>query len=253
MPLEPTQVRWRVLRLSKRGNAPEDYEDAFAADPALGRFAVTDGASEASFAAVWAQLLAEGFVAAPGKPWKELDWLGPARQRWAAAVDGRPLPWYAEAKRAQGAFATLLGLALRQPGPAPDEQPGLWRAVAIGDSCLFQVRGEELQRSFPLSRSEEFGNQPRLCGSRPHGNDSLNPERELAVGKFRPGDRFLLMTDALAQWFLYQTEQGDHPALDVAHLLAQADPQAAFAAWVEERRQRPGLRNDDVTVMIIDV
>jgi hypothetical protein len=175
------------------------------------------------------------------------------RQRWAAEVDGLPLPWYAEAKREQGAFATLLGLAMRPPRPPPDEQPGVWRALAIGDSCLFQVRGKNLRRSFPLSAAADFGNQPRLCGSRPRAGEALDPGRDQTAGKFRPGDRFLLMTDALAQWFLHQTERGDHPALDVAHLLAQADPQAAFAGWVEERREGQGLRNDDVTVMIIDV
>jgi hypothetical protein len=251
MPHEPTQLRWRVLRLSKRGNTAEDYEDAFAADPAKGRFAVTDGASEASFAAAWAQLLAEGFVGASGKPWKELDWLGPVRQRWAAAVDGRPLPWYAEAKRAQGAFATLVGLSLRRP--RPDGQTGLWRALAIGDSCVFQVRGKKLRRSFPLSYSANFNNQPRLCGSRPRPAGTPDSELDLTAGKYRPGDRFLLMTDALAQWFLHATEQGDYPALDVAHWVAQADPQAAFAGWVEERRKGQTLRNDDVTVMVIDV
>jgi hypothetical protein len=253
MPLDIRQPRWRAFRLSKRGNTPEDYEDAFAADPASGRFAVADGASEASFAAVWARLLAEGFVQAPGKPWKELDWLGPVRQRWAAEVDRLPLPWYAEAKREQGGFATLLGLALRAPQPEPNPEPGIWRALALGDSCLFQLRGIHLRKAWPLTRSADFGNQPRLCGSRPRANEPLDPEREQAFGKWRPGDRFLLMTDALAQWFLQATEQGNRPVLDVAHLLAQPDPQAAFAGWVEERRERQGLRNDDVTLLIIDL
>src|SRR5262249_47193483 len=102
-------LRWRALCLGKRGNAAEDYEDAAAGDAPGGRFAVADGASEASFAALWARLLVEGFLAATGRPWRDLGWVGPLRGRWAAEVDGRPLPWYAEEKRELGAFATFLG------------------------------------------------------------------------------------------------------------------------------------------------
>src|SRR5437660_9780190 len=96
---------WHAFHLPKRGHAAEEYEDALAADPATGRFAIADGASESSFAAAWARLLAEGFVGASGKPWRDLDWLDPLRRRWADAVDGLSLPWYAEMKREEGAFA----------------------------------------------------------------------------------------------------------------------------------------------------
>src|SRR5262249_58048077 len=110
MPPSGLHPAWHAFHLPKRGNAAEEYEDALAADPATGRFAVADGASESSFAASWARLLVEGFVGTVGKPWQNLDWLDPLRQRWADEVDGLSLPWYAEAKREEGAFATLLGL-----------------------------------------------------------------------------------------------------------------------------------------------
>jgi hypothetical protein len=236
--------RWHAFRLAKAGHAPEEYEDAFAAG--ADRFAVADGASEASFAADWARLLTEGFVAAAGKPWQGLDWLPSLRQRWAAAVDGRALPWYAETKREQGAFATLLGLALQ---PAAGDKPGTWRALAVGDSCLFHTRAGRVLAAFPLERSTAFGSRPPLLASRPGGPE---PEREQATGRYRPGDRFLLMTDALAQWFLARDEQGECPAEDVTGLLLAVDPEAAFVSWVGERRDR-ALRNDDVTLLVVDL
>jgi hypothetical protein len=241
-------LRWQAFRLAKAGNAPADYEDAFAGDGRRGRFAVADGASEASFAGPWARLLARGFVAAAGKPWRDLDWLAPLRQRWAEEVDGLPLPWYAEAKREQGAFAALVGLAFQAP---KEGKPGVWRAVAVGDCCLFRTRKGRLLRAFPLTRAEDFGNQPRLLGSRPgRAGGEGRPER--AAGRWHPGERFLLMSDALAQWFLRRTEEGHAPCADVAALLAEPDPEAAFAGWVEERR-RQGLRNDDLTLLAIDL
>src|SRR5581483_6124726 len=137
-------------------------------------FAVADGASESSFAALWAQLLVEGFTHPAKREDPESDWLAPLSERWAAAVDGRPLPWYAEAKREQGAFATLLGLVFRRPATALGGG-GRWRALAVGDSCLFQVRQDQLVKSFPVNCSQEFGNRPALLCSRPRASAGSQP------------------------------------------------------------------------------
>src|SRR5260370_42032120 len=82
--------RWRALSVPKHGHTEDEYEDAWAADPDAGRFAVADGASESAFAGLWARLLVEGFVAAPQPP-ALLLWLAVPRRRWLAAVPGRPL------------------------------------------------------------------------------------------------------------------------------------------------------------------
>jgi len=148
MPTNVPPLQWQAFHTHKRGNAPHEYEDAFAGNADKGRFAVADGASESSFVATWAKLLAESFVAAARRPWRELDWLAPARQHWAEDVDPLPLPWYAEEKREQGAYATFLGIAFRKGRTAGD--PAYWRAVAVGDSCLFRLRAGKLRQAFPL-------------------------------------------------------------------------------------------------------
>jgi len=252
MPNNVPALHWRAFHTHKRGNAPAEYEDAFAADPARGRFAVADGATESSFAAPWAKLLVEGFTTAlEGKPWHELDWLTPWRQRWVAEVDGLPLPWYAEDKREQGAYATLLGAAFRNP--ETENERGDWRALAVGDSCLFRLRSGRLRASFPMKRAADFGNTPGLLGSRGRPADTPQQAIKLARGRWRPGDRFVLMTDALAEWMLRQTEQEHRPTDDIDKLLAESSPQDAFAAWIEERRDKQNLKNDDVTLLVIDL
>jgi hypothetical protein len=248
------RLRWQVFHTHKRGNAPDEYEDAFAGDANTARFAVADGASESSFTATWAKLLVEAFVAAKGRSCRDLGWLEPPRQQWAEDVDPRPLPWYAEEKREQGAYATLLGIAFRkvQRGTL-EREGGDWRALAVGDSCLFRLRGGKLVRSFPLACSLDFGNQPALLGSRGRPIDTPPEGIRRARGNWRRGDRFLLMTDALAEWMLRRNEQEERPADDIDQLLAESAPQNAFAAWVEERRNSQGLRNDDVTLLVIDL
>jgi hypothetical protein len=231
-------IAWRAWSLCKRGNQSDEYEDAFAANPEAGRFAVADGASESSFAGLWAQLLVDGYTRRLEKTAGAPSWLADLRYRWAKEVDDRPLPWYAEEKRLQGAFAAFVGLRLTA---------GRWRALAVGDSCLFHVRGGELLRAFPLESSTSFGNQPSLLGSRPSARPS---QLQKARGQWQSGDRFLLMTDALAQWFLQQNEAGEKPATRIENEL---ELEGAFAIWIEELRDRHVLRNDDVTLVAIRV
>jgi hypothetical protein len=237
-------LRCQPFRLHKHGHRADEYEDALAADAERGRFAVADGATESAFAALWAGLLAESFIAAR-RPWDLSAWLAEARRRWSAEVMGRELPWYAEMKRAEGAFATLLGLSVARPSAEP---PWRWRAVAVGDSCLVRVRKGRHVQAFPLRTSAEFGNQPDLIGSR----DGPIPRPLQCSGSIKPGDRFFLMTDALAQWFLSSHENGGRPWEAIVALLAAARPDDAFAGWIEELRAAGGLRNDDVTLLVLE-
>jgi len=237
-------MRAHTFSLPKRGNQADEYEDAAAADPVSGRFAVADGASESSFAEPWAKLLVEAHLEAPVR-WRRRwrDWLPPLQERWLAAVRGKSLPWYAEAKLEQGAFAAFLGLVLE-----PAE--GRWRAVAVGDSCLFRVSADELCEAFPLEKSSEFGNQPMLLGSRTPCHVIAEERRARYVrGRSQARDRFYLATDALAQWFLKQQEEENRPweALD------DNRTNESFAAWIEKLRDEGQIRNDDVTLIAIDL
>jgi hypothetical protein len=236
-------IPWHVLCAPKRGNTTAENEDAWAADPARRRFAVADGASEASWSGLWARLLTSAFLTAR-TPWEETNWLDEPRQAWSGQVDKLDLSWYAEMKRTQGAFATFLGFSIRPPGSGSS---GRWRALVIGDSCLLRIREGRPPRAFPLTHSDQFGNHPELLGSRAAGPPAFAHDR----GSCLPGDRFYLMTDALAQWFLHGCEQGHKPWNDLEPLLAQPEGQAAFAAWVDARREQNELRNDDVTVLAI--
>src|SRR5207244_4452936 len=156
-------LRWRQLAVPKRGHRPEEYEDAAAGDGSRGRFAVADGATESAFAGDWSRLLAEAFVldSLVARGWKE--WLPEVRRRWLEAVGSREMPWYLEEKSAQGAFATFLGLEFQ---PVPPGQNWEWRAIAVGDCCLFHLRRDQLVCSFPLDEAAEFNSTPELIGSR---------------------------------------------------------------------------------------
>ncbi len=229
------RLDWRSFHTPKAGHTPDEYEDAYAGDPERGRFAIADGASESAFAGDWARILVRAYVRTPGS-WSR--WLPAARRRWRAKHQDLDLPWYAEAKFAEGAFATLLGIGFA------GEQ---WQAEAIGDSCLFQVRDHCLRRAFPVRRSAEFGNQPNLLGSRPKGNTQLLTKRIHLTGDWRQGDVLFLMTDALAQWFLKKIEDRGQPW----KVLQALETEAQFAQWLENLRAARQIRNDDVTLICL--
>jgi hypothetical protein len=240
----------RTFWLPKQGNTVDEYEDASAVDTRRGCFAITDGATESSFAGTWAQLLTQGFINLPSGAIPPCEsWLPPLRQRWLEQVTGRPLPWYAEAKLAQGAFATFLGLMVSRRRGALRR----WQAIAVGDSCLFHLRQDRLHHKFPIACSSEFGSTPWMLSSRPPTAAVKPPVESRATGSWRLGDRFWLMTDALAQWFLCQAEAGAYPWHTVQPVLDARDGASAFQHWIETLRGKQQLRNDDVTLVAIQL
>src|SRR5262249_44308830 len=142
----------------------------------------------------------------------------------------------------EGAFATVLGVAFGSVRPDGSRR---WHAWAIGDCCLFQVHQDRLLVRFPLTQADEFGNRPDLLCSR--SRPGYQAKETLARGDWHSDDRLLLMTDALAQWFLQQAEAGRRPWKTIE----QRATDKTFAGWVEELRDAKTLRNDDVTLVMV--
>ena len=229
----------------KSGNSAEEYEDAWAQrqtrTPAGIRVAVVDGATESSFAKLWAALLAQSYVRSELAGAEFFARLQPARRLWRQRLAGRPLPWFASEKAEQGAFAAFLGVQI-------DAHNNRWTALAVGDCCLMQVddvgKGMRAVETFPLQRSSQFTMSPYLIGSRSDG-ESLNERIQISKGSLRDGDMLLLATDAVAAWLLKQHENG-RPLWK--WLYRKLGTPESFAAMVAYGRKH-GLRNDDFTLV----
>jgi len=248
------QVCTRTVWLPKAGNTAEEYEDASAPLRSVNRelrafrCAVADGATEASFSAAWARLLVGAYCKRQWGGRRTFRSLGRLQTAWQQEVDALQLPWYAEEKLRSGAFASLLGFTLLAP---VEEYPGGWMAEAVGDSCLFQVRSDDVITAFPMSCAAAFNSRPHLIGSTRSSNEQLLEHVREARGGWEPGDIFYLMTDALACWFLERLEAGDQPWVELA--TAAVDGQPSFAAWVDDLREERAMRNDDVTLLRVNV
>lgn len=241
------RVRTHTDWLGKAGNEPDEYEDAFwpedhrVLDTSDFRCAVADGATETSFSGLWASMLVRAWCVGGLDNSQFGSTVAEMRRAWLDTVSKRSLPWYAEQKVRDGAFSSLLGLHVRQSRIGA--RTGSWTALAVGDSCLFHIRGNRFLRAFPLSRPDQFNNRPYLISSRANAPDCPNLHL-VANGRWRRGDRFLLTSDALASWFLRERASGDRLRVPTGPL---------FENWMRDLRRQSRIRNDDVTATTLDL
>lgn len=242
---DPTFVGVRSARTAKLGNAPDECEDAFAVDPVGGMAAIADGASEGIFCRAWAALLSDNYLTDrpdAGSPPAFARWVAGCRTVWRTAINYPDLRWSQQNKvGSTGAAATLLGLTV---GPADETGVRPWRAAAVGDSCLFWVRDGRLHATFPVAAGGHLDSNPGLVRTlvRP---DPARPV--VAAGVCRPGDRFLLATDAVSAWLFGLAADPDRDWDRVA----DGDPDWA-ATW-DDLRQSGRLVNDDCALVALSV
>jgi hypothetical protein len=261
-----------IFRAPKAGSTEEEYEDAACCVPESSedgevsgdalRVAVADGASESLLAGRWARLLTGEFmdskVSTVSEPHDFAAASISAASRWdetvaqyveERAARGKPIKWYEEPGLDRGAYATLI--AAHFSDVLTEAQAVTWHAAALGDSCLFQVRDERLTTKFPMTASADFGTTPDLLCSRGQDEGLVAERVRFVSGTCEEGDSFFICTDALAAWFLNRWEVDEQPWDELTDLGSKEMP--TFAEWVAAHRSAGLMRNDDVTLVRLDI
>jgi hypothetical protein len=254
-----TQVQTVVFHEPKLGSTAGEWEDGAGydpGDPATGRSArcvVVDGATEAYDSIRWVAQLVDSFLglAPSGPPVLSGagldDWFGRMQEQWLQAAPSTFASVFEERKfREDGSFATLLGCEIRGlNSPRPH-----WSAVALGDTVLFHLRGTRLRAQFPALAAEEFGLNPDGVFTQPSGRGRMRAALRHAQGQLAVGDRLFLATDAFAEWVVRADRT--HPGR-LWPLLSRLHHPALFRQLVEDRRRAGDMKNDDVTLLRVDV
>jgi len=265
-------INYSHFWLQKAGNLASAYEDDFfpynypfgiiPRNPKYDRYAIADGASTAYLSGLWARILVEDFGSYDDEITKtnffDLVQTLILNKKWNSIVlpdyikkredEGKPLSWYDEMALQNGAASTFLEISFSLE---ENKLRDTFSSLAIGDSCLFQVRNNELVIKFPLISSADFDNSPLLISSDPKRN--LNLEENIPYLENQSiitGDQFFLMTDALASWFFQEHEHGGKPWEIIR---ARVVDQSSFSDWIEQLRENKLMRNDDVTLMILKI
>ena len=238
--------------VAKDAEYANEYQDAFEIDAERGIVAIADGVASAIFCGPWARLLTRATVASPPNLSDGAEfqaWLSRYRATWLDEIDLSRITWNQRPKMVDGAMTTLLWIELA-PSAAEDGSPAGYRlrCFAIGDCCLFHLRGQDMLRSFPMETAAEFGLDPAVIGSIDRKQDHLI-EFQAIEDDCRPGDLLVLCTDALAQWALSQWEAGEPVQWDRYWDLPEED-------WLEEvfaLRRATRMRYDDTTLVLLRV
>ena len=234
----------RQLWTQKMGNSAEEWEDACATDAARGLAVVADGASSGIYCRLWADQLTRSFIAERPDVYDAIaleNWVHELRCDWRTAIKYPTLSWTKQRKVDEtGAAATVLGLEV---GPLDGDGNRPWRAWAIGDASLFWVRDGELLATFPVVSAGQFGSTPLLVRSNP-GYRTLTLA---ASGVCRPGDKFLLATDAIAAGFFRSL--GSSPGPDWSTF--ETIDEDVWRKDQDSLRTANQMVNDDCTLVVL--
>lgn len=275
-------IRYTVYDATKAGNQRSEMEDraipkqSFVA-PIGEKFfcAIADGATQGSHSGPWAEALCESFTQSAGtQAWgdainevitKTVTNARLAFVEWektyieSRAINGRPIQWFEQEVIDSGAYSTLIGVQFEQILPnigayAEGIDPInklAFKALAVGDSCLFLLKDQRVLLSFPLDNSDQFAGAPLLLASRRSNNELMMTALRHLEGEIGDGASMVLCTDALAAWILREKEQNLDPTEKLLQL-AKGDQQN-FEHFLAGLRADKKIRNDDVTFVHIEL
>lgn len=253
--------------------------------PRIWRVAVADGATGSSFSQLWARHLVESFISSDVPVRQDFEaireFTAQAADSWNSRVIYEILSGYKPGSmrhlRVKNGLmnttqaATLLLMEF-------DTVEHTWRTAALGDTMVFQFSEGALNQNRPFRHmtGETFGNNPILVTSSRTEQDTyiwkpLDRDDAYAEGTFEPEDDvFLVMTDAIAAYFLYlvdyfgrsdRTTEQLNEIEKSAGLFIHGRPyrkpkqDKSFAEWAAERRTKDNpkvfgrLKNDDITLI----
>lgn len=244
------QCHFKSISLPKFGNSADENEDNIlepgkseVESDMLIRFAISDGATESSFSKEWSDLLVSGYKDKPFDKNHLSETIKSISETWQSTVNAIDLPWYAQQKAENGAFATLLGLTINR-------EESSFEVIAIGDCTLFQIRNEELYFLFPVSSPEDFNNTPDLIATNEKYQTDFGKNALYQSGNILPGDIILLATDALAAWILKQKNRSQKVKKKLVDQFEKQD-EHALKEWLNKKRATGSIKNDDVTLLMI--
>lgn len=237
------KIKIKGFITSKKSELYSDCADNYAINREHNKFAISDGVSKSFFPKVWSDILVKKYV--DQKDWKDEEFIIQCQKEWQSKIDeivNQPeTKWFTKSQynRKDPALATFVGLQFIE-----SEQK--WIAQALGDSFLFFIPKDSNKIKIQLSSKSEpiiFDNFPDYLSS--IGNSHKGEKKPIRGEKIENGT-FYLMTDALAEWFLQNTEQAKQT-------LDNIKTQEQYLETIKNERNANRLNDDDSAVLIIEV
>lgn len=231
----------RCFRIPKSSKFFHNCEDNFQVDnyenPKL--IAIADGCGSTFVADVFSKKLTTQFPQFAKDIFnkKYQKWYESVTKDWFAYIETEPKKrlgfLYKIANKVAG--STFLGIRLKD-----NSFLGKVDIAVIGDSCLFQVRGNKVINMFP--RIKKFSGATHAIQT--SSNKFKLQHTEIDV---HHRDKLVLATDGVAKWIFYNPK-------DIGKILSIRN-NSQFLEFIETYRQskEKWLEDDDSTLIIIDV
>lgn len=252
----------KTFKIPKTNETFDDCHDAYSMNTEKGLFAISDGVSKSFFPATWSKLLVNFFLENYSvffkkdvKEWN--DCLNPIRKEWIQTVKKNikdreakeeKIPYHVYNRLIdplEYGAATFAGLQIEKK-----ENELHWQLSIVGDSCLFIINEQNELQSFLNQKTSEFDNHPDFLASRKIQNPkNITCQKGIA----QIGDKFILATDALAEWILKNHEE-NHLTL-VLDEFAKINTIDDFDKFIYEYRKGlklPIIEEDDTTLLMIE-
>ncbi len=214
---------------------PESIEDALIFGIDRSSIAISDGASESFDSKTWSDLLVKKFT---DDSLINASWLDSAQAEYLNKYDLSNLSWSKQSSFERGSFAAILGIQ--------EVKTGLIRISAIGDCQLFIVDSrEEIKFCYPYIFSSEFSNRPKLLSTKKELNPHMKGFSSIQIN-INNDDRILMMSDALACWFMQSDERQDKTWKQVLDISSQEELNNLVATL----RAQKLIKVDDVTLVV---
>lgn len=235
--------------MSKLGNRESDYEDSFSYDLEKMKFAIADGASNSIFSDVWSRSLTESFITEDVDLFSQSvqtvvqTVMDKARSKWYSSINWTTLPWFTKNKSVNGSYSTILFCQLRER----DSEHLQMRIIAVGDSCLFKIRGDDITFSFPLTYISQFNISPDLVWSGrgypfPEKSPSKYPVTRVMDGVVEASDQLVFATDSVSVLLL----SDPNPMTLVTEIIEKRFTEKLIKAIDSGK-----IKNDDVTLALV--
>lgn len=214
-------------------------------------FVLCDGASESYDSKKWAKLLASTFcenslVLFSQKVYQEQikNILQQCSKYYIQDIDFSKLSWSQTESFGKGSFSTVLACTFIK---------NYAHILTIGDSTAFFITQNKNQKykieSFAYKTFEDYNKRPLLVSTITKQNSFLEAntfkKEHLHKWKIKENSILLLMSDALAQWFLQYKKQ------DSLQEIMQIKTNEEFSHFVLKKRTEKQIKTDDTTLIKI--
>jgi hypothetical protein len=248
------KIQTRSFCLHKKGSSPSEYEDRsiIAAQDTCLRVAVADGTTEGLFSDVWAELLVNsycdhGIALFEDKNLQAIHkkFIHQTCKQIAEMPEARH--WFMYEKLERGTHATFAAIEFTKRSTV--------QLSAVGDSCIFwrdkNWCEEHKIEMFPELSVGDFGISPVSICHIPDTWHNLHPKIRSGEITLERDYQFVLCTDAVAHWLVKETREKNN-LLAWEEIISLSNV-AAFNLLIDELRESKEIRNDDTTLVIIDV